>query len=134
MIYRMKTYLVLLGMALTCQTASAQLVTETFGSATDAFSIDFVTIGNPGNVADDTTRTETPGAVAYTYQIGKYEVSRDMILKANSAGGLEITLWDMSDYGGNGVNRPGDGNELVWGSKVCELAEYQQGVPGGLQL
>jgi formylglycine-generating enzyme required for sulfatase activity len=47
--------------------------------------------------------------VAYTYNIGKYEVSRDMITKANSAGSLGITMNDMSGYGGNGVNRPATG-------------------------
>ena len=33
---------------LSSQIASAQLVTESFGSGANAFSMDFVTIGNPG--------------------------------------------------------------------------------------
>jgi formylglycine-generating enzyme required for sulfatase activity len=49
------------------------------------------------------------GAVAYTYQIGKYEVSQEMIEKATSAGGLGITLQNMTSYGGNGANRPATG-------------------------
>ncbi len=36
-----------------------------------AVTIDMVTVGNPGNTADTTTY----GAVAYEYQIGKYEVT-----------------------------------------------------------
>jgi formylglycine-generating enzyme required for sulfatase activity len=52
--------------------------------------------------------------VAYTYSIGKYEVSRDMITKAN----LGITLLNMSSYGGNGVNRPATG--ISW----YEAAKY----------
>jgi formylglycine-generating enzyme required for sulfatase activity len=32
-----------------------------------------------------------------------------MITKANAAGSLGITLYDMSSYGGNGVNRPATG-------------------------
>ena len=94
---------------LSSQIASAQLVTESFGSGANAFSMGFVKIGNPGNAADTTGAPNPVGAVAYTYQIGKYEVSRDMILKANSAGGLGITLTDMTSYGGNGANRPATG-------------------------
>jgi formylglycine-generating enzyme required for sulfatase activity len=71
--------------------------------------MDFVTIGNPGNVADTTGSPNPAGRVDYVYNIGKYEVSRDMITKANAAGGLVITLNDMSRYGGNGVNRPATG-------------------------
>jgi formylglycine-generating enzyme required for sulfatase activity len=43
--------------------------------AVQAVVIDTVTVGNPGNAAD--TRYETPGygAVAYSYNIGKYEVT-----------------------------------------------------------
>ena len=87
----------------------AQTITQTFGSGANAFSMDFVTIGNPGNAADTTGSPNPAGAVAYAYNIGKYEVSRDMITKANTAGGLGITLYDMSIYGGNGVNRPATG-------------------------
>ena len=94
---------------LSSQIASAQLVTESFGSGANAFSMDFVTIGNPGNAADTTGAPNPVGAVAYTYQIGKYEVSREMILKATSAGGLGITLEDMTSFGGNGANRPATG-------------------------
>lgn len=36
------------------QTALAQLVTESSGSGDNAFSMDFVTIGNPNNAADTT--------------------------------------------------------------------------------
>jgi formylglycine-generating enzyme required for sulfatase activity len=99
--------IILLLVILSSQIASAQLVT--FGTDTNQFSMEFVTIGNPGNVADTTGAPNPVGAVAYTYQIGKYEVSRDMILKATSAGSLGITLQDMTSYGGNGANRPATG-------------------------
>ena len=88
--------------------AQAQVIT-TFGSGTNQFQIEFVTIGNPGNAADTTGAPNPSGAVSYTYNIGKYEVSRDMITKANAAGGLGISLQDMSSYGGNGVHRPAAG-------------------------
>ena len=96
-------------LALGYQTASAQLVTESFGTGANAFTMEFVTIGNPGNAADTTGAPNPAGSVAYTYNLGKHEVSRDMITKANAAGSLGITLYDMSSYGGNGVNRPATG-------------------------
>ena len=71
--------------------------------------MDFVTIGNPNNAADTTGRPNPVGSVAYTYNLGKHEVSRDMITKANAAGSLGITLEDMSSYGGNGLLRPATG-------------------------
>ena len=92
-------------MAVGYQSASAQLVTESFGSGANAFSMEFVTIGNPNNAPDTTGY----GSVAYTYNLGMYEVSRGQIDKANSAGSLGITLFDMTNYGGNGVNRPATG-------------------------
>jgi len=63
---------------------SAQTITETFGTGANAFSMDFVAIGNPGNAADTTGSPNPAGSVGYTYNLGKYEVSRDMITKANS--------------------------------------------------
>ena len=111
--------LLLLGLlALSYQTASAQLVRESFGTGGNAFTMDFVTIGNPGNAADTTGSPNPAGSVAYTYNLGKYEVSRDMITKANAAGSLGITMYDMSSYGGNGVNRPATG--VSW----YEAAKY----------
>ena len=43
----------------------------TAGAVRGEIEIDFVTVGNPGNANDDTGY----GGVAYTYQIGKYEVT-----------------------------------------------------------
>jgi formylglycine-generating enzyme required for sulfatase activity len=84
---------------------NAQTITENFGTGVNSFSIDFVTIGNPNNATDATGY----GSVAYTYNMGKYEVSREMIDKANAAGGLGITLQDMTNYSGNGANKPATG-------------------------
>lgn len=89
--------------------SSAQTITQNFGAGANAFSIDFVTIGNPGNAADTTGTPNPAGSVAYTYNIGKYEVSRDMVLKASTAGGLGLTLQDMSSYGTNGGSFPATG-------------------------
>jgi Sulfatase-modifying factor enzyme 1 len=63
-------------------------VADTFGSGTESFDIEFVTIGDPGNPFDDDPNPA--GAVAYEYRIGKYEISEQMIDKANALG-LGIT-------------------------------------------
>jgi len=65
------------------------LLQQTFGSGANAFTMDFVTIGNAGNTADSNDR----GAVGYNYQMGKYEVSFDMYSKASSAGGLNLPVF-----------------------------------------
>jgi formylglycine-generating enzyme len=64
---------------------------DSFGSGGDAFTLDFVNIGNPGN-ADDAGAGggsySTPyGGVSYGYRMGTDEISQDAITKA-TAGGL----------------------------------------------
>jgi len=102
----MRLMLTITLLALGYQGASATSLLETFGSGDNAFTMDFVTIGNPNNAADTTGSPIPAGSVAYTYNLGKYEVSRDIITKANSAGSLGITLGDLTIYGGNGGNKP----------------------------
>jgi len=119
-------------LALVYQSASAQLVTESFGTGANAFTMDFVTIGNPNNAADTTGNHNERfpiGSVAYTYNLGKYEVSREQIDKANLAGSLGITLADMSDYGGNGVNRPATG--VTWYEAAKYVNWLNTSRPGG---
>src|ERR1700742_3602222 len=62
---------------------------DSFGSGANSFSVDFVSIGNPGNPPD--ANPNPAGAVPYSYRIGKYEISEQMIDKANALGGLGIT-------------------------------------------
>ena len=79
---------------------------DTFGSGANAFTMDFVTIGNAGNADDDTGY----GSVGYTYRMGVNEVSRGMIDAYNAlSGGPTLTMSDMTSYGGNGANRPATG-------------------------
>jgi len=110
---------------------NGQTITETFGSGANAFSIDFVEIGNPGNAADTTGRPNPAGSVGYVYNIGKYEVSRDMIEKANSAGGLGIALFDMEGWGyaagSNGSNRPATGINWFAAAKFVNYLNTSQG-------
>ena len=89
------------------QQADAGLIT--FGSGVNQFDMEFVEIGDAGNLPDATGAPNPAGAVPYIYNMGKFEVSRDMITKANRLGSLGITMFDMSPYGGNGVDRPATG-------------------------
>jgi hypothetical protein len=66
-------------------------VADVFGSGANSFEIEFVTIGNPGNPPDTTGSPNPAGSVPYSYRIGKYEISEQMIAKANALGGLGIT-------------------------------------------
>lgn len=92
-----------------CGAHSAHAGVIAFGSGANQFNMDFVPIGSPGNLADTTGDPNPAGAVGYDFQMGTYEVSRDMITKANAAGSLGITLFDMSSVGGNGVDKPANG-------------------------
>jgi len=67
---------------------------DTFGTGGNSFTVDFTTIGNPGNAPDTTGDPNPAGSVGYTYRIGTYEVSRDMVTKANAATPLLIPLAD----------------------------------------
>lgn len=65
---------------------------DAFGSGLSKFDIEFVHIGDPGNAADDVSaRPSFAGSLENAYRIGKYEVSEQMIDKANALGGLGIT-------------------------------------------
>jgi hypothetical protein len=86
-----------------------QAAVVSFGSGANAFNMEFITIGNPGNAADTSGAPNPAGAVGYTYGIGKFEVSRDMITKFNASQSRQITLADMTSLGGNGPNKPATG-------------------------
>jgi formylglycine-generating enzyme len=90
----MKRILVLAAVGLLLALPGARA--DTFGSGDDSFEIEFVRIGNPGNPPDDDPNPA--GAVDHSYRIGKYEVSEQMIDKANALGGLGITK-DTRDPG-----------------------------------
>jgi sulfatase modifying factor 1 len=64
---------------------------DTFGSGANTFDIEFVTIGDPGNLSDTTGSPNPAGSVQETYRIGKFEISEQMIDKANALGVLGIT-------------------------------------------
>jgi formylglycine-generating enzyme required for sulfatase activity len=73
--------------------------------------MEFKTIGNPNNTADTTGLPNPAGAVGYTYDIGKFEVSRAMVTAYNATPGVvQISLDPMSSTtGGTGPNRAATG-------------------------
>lgn len=83
---------------------------DVFGTGANQFQIEFVTVGDPGN--DFHANAFNLGQVNYEYRIAKFEISREMISNANSAGGLKLSMANMSSLGGNGGNRPATG--LSW--------------------
>ena len=85
----MRTVSLLLLMSVTAANVARA---DVFGSGANAFDIEFVTIGNPGNPADTTGAPNPAGSVDYSYRIGKYEISRDIVDKAIDGGGLAITV------------------------------------------
>jgi len=81
------------------------LSADTFGSGANTFTIDFVTVGNAGNGADTgngggSTFTNDYGQVNYTFRMGTYEISQDMINKATNLGMTNVTA------GAHSGNRP----------------------------
>ena len=108
---------------------SEELVTKKFGTGANAFSIEFVTVGNPGNPDDSAGNPNPCGNVNYVYSIAKYEVSRDMINKANADSGLGITMRDMTASGGNGSNKPAVG--ICWNeaARFVNWLNSKEGAP-----
>ena len=122
--------------------------------AVQAVVIDTVTVGNPGNVAD--TRYGSPGygSVAYTYNIGKYEVTASQytaflnaVAKTDTYG-LYKTGMSGTEYGcgiarsgssgnytysvdANFVNRPV--NYVSWGDSARFANWLHNGQPTGAQ-
>jgi formylglycine-generating enzyme len=78
---------------------SVQAIADTFGTGEQRFEIEFVTVGDPNNSADATGNPQPAGAVGYAYRIGKYEISRDIVAKANAQGNLGITLHTLEVEG-----------------------------------
>ncbi len=82
---------------------------DTFGSGANTFTMDFVTIGNPGNAAD--TNPAGYGSVGYTYRMGIHEVSNSMLsafnaLRINPQSDPQLPTGDVSTPLFSGANKP----------------------------
>lgn len=108
--------------ALTCV-----LLVGSLGNESRAIEIATVTVGNPGNASD--TRYGTPGygAVAYTYNIGKYEVTAGQYcaflnaVARSDAHGLYDVYMGSSLTGGCQIQRRGTSGNYVY-SVASDLA------------
>ena len=63
------------------------VLADSFGAGANTFDIDFVPIGNPGNPPYSVAIPA--GSVPYHYRMGKFEISEQMIDKANAQSALE---------------------------------------------
>ena len=59
---------------------------NTFGTGSNSFNLDFVTVGNPGNQND----SNGYGKVSYSYQMGTYDISVNQYNAASSNGALGL--------------------------------------------
>ena len=120
--------------SLTVQLPAARATADTFASGVNSFEVEFVEIGNPGNMADSVTVfgfTTTYGSVDYVYNIGKYEISRDMVTRANAEGDLRITLDDM-DIVTNGPRNDMPATGVSWNeaARFVNWLNIHQRTPG----
>jgi sulfatase modifying factor 1 len=110
--------------------AQAEII-ESFGAGTNSFTMIFVPIGNPGNAPDTTGSPNPAGSVGYHYNMGKYEVSRDMVTKVNAEGNLGIIMQDLvTDFGiptGNDANRPATGVSWNEAARFVNWLNISQG-------
>ena len=126
--------LLVIALAIGHQSASAQ-ITENFIWPLNSFSMEFVRVGNPGNLPNTTWGTWRAipfqiiqgGAVGYTYDIAKYEVSRIMVAKVNAESFAAINMQDLSGLGGNGLNRPATGLNWYDAAKFVNELNLAQG-------
>jgi formylglycine-generating enzyme len=87
-------------------------------------SLQFVTVGNPGNSPDPTVMTDSTsgyGSVSYTYQIGKYDVTNAQyvqFLNAKAVGGDPLGLYNsgMSDPNYGGIKYNGSTYSVIAGN------------------
>ena len=80
---------------------------DTFGSGANAFTIDFVNVGNAGNGKDlgagGGIYSSPLGGVTYSYRMGTYEIPQDAITKATSLGLANVAAgaWSGSQPAAN---------------------------------
>ena len=94
-----KPILAVLALAL-CALICPPVHADNFGTSGNDFTIDFVNIGNAGNVndaagpaytADGGNYASPYGGVGYAYRMGAYEISQDAITKATASGLTNVT-------------------------------------------
>ena len=78
--------------------ATGTAYADTFGSGANTFTLDFVTVGNPGNAAQsESNRSHSEsggdgyGAVPHVYRMSTYAISQNNITTATAAGLTNVT-------------------------------------------
>lgn len=110
--------------------------TAVFGTGDHAFSIEFVTVGNPGNASDTHHPVVPPGnpadwqagSIPYTFEIGKYEISEQIIREANALGNLGITIFNR------GPNMPAAGISWYEAIKFINWLNTSSGYPAAYNV
>ena len=114
---------------------SAHAYAGTFGSAPDLFDVEFVTVGNPGNPADLSGNPKPAGRVDYIYNMGKFEISREMIETASFLGGLQLDM-DPMDFvtGGARPAMPATGISWNEAARFANWLNTSQGFPAAYKF
>lgn len=80
--------------------AASLILADDFGTGTNAFSIEFATVGHPGNADDSASGGgayfSALGGVAYTYRMSVTEVPMEWITKAISGGLTDVAATALS--------------------------------------
>jgi formylglycine-generating enzyme required for sulfatase activity len=83
--------------ALTALFVTSNSFADTFGTGGNQFTIDFQTIGNPGNAGSPVSEPASLGSVNYEYRIGTYEINEAILVAANAEGNLGISFSSRGD-------------------------------------
>lgn len=107
---------------------------DNFGAGNNGFELEFALIGNPNN-QPGMTHNGPAGSVGYLFQITKYEISRDIVEKANAEGALGITLASM-DYYDNSPrpNMPATGASWNEAARFVNWLNTSQGHPAAYKF
>jgi formylglycine-generating enzyme required for sulfatase activity len=110
-------------------------IADTFGSEPNTFEIQFVTIATPGNPPDFNGDPNPAGKVDRVFRMGKYEISRDMVNKANSSGSLNITLSPMNFVvGGPRPDMPATGVSWNEAARFVNWLNLSHGYPAAYKF
>lgn len=108
------------------KSAIADIVT--FASGENQFQIEFVPIKHTSNRADTLGNPNPVGAVRYNYYMGKYEISRSAVTRANNAWALGITLDAMQGINdGTNPNKPATGVSWIEAAKFVNQLNTSRG-------
>jgi len=100
----------------------------TFGSGENQFQIEFVPIRHTTNSADTLGTPNPVGAVRYNFYMGKYEINRSSVIRANNAWSLDISLDPMQGINnGTNPNKPATGVSWIEAAKFVNQLNTSKG-------